>query len=509
MKTLLWARRASQLAFLLLFLVLFRMTDYQGSDQLPYAVNVFFRWDPLVAAAVTVASGTIIPALLPAAGFLVLSLVLGRVFCGWLCPLGTILDGCGRLITPRGRGSRRFSHIRYILLVMILVSAVFSLQLVGFFDPFAILVRGLSFVIDPVINLSISAVFTYLYQHAPGWITAISEPLYGFLKQGILPYRQSYFLHGFVSFLLLASIVVMEKLERRFWCRNLCPLGALLSLFSRWSLLRRLPARSCQDCSTCVDDCRMNAFTIEGYSVQEDCVRCMDCGGDCPRDLVGYRFRKPGGNRYAFDISRRRFLGAAAGGIALPLLHGVVVAKSRLNGATLRPPGVKGEASFLRECVRCGECLKVCPTNGLQPALLETDLAGLFSPRLIPRIGYCEFNCTLCGQVCPTSAIPLLSLERKRATVIGSAVVDTDRCLPYQGIPCLVCEEHCPVYDKAIKLRTVTIPNPEGHQVELAQPYVREDLCVGCGICENKCPVSGAAAIRVHAAAFDAAFQPY
>ena len=119
-------------------------------------------------------------------------------------------------------------------------------------------------------------------------------------------------------------------------------------------------------------------------------------------------------------------------------------------------------------------------------------------PVLIPRLGYCEYNCTLCGQVCPTGAIPRLSPEEKRKSVIGTAVFDRNLCLPYaKKVNCLVCEEHCPVPDKAIRFELVTDINYEGKRVVLKKPYVVDELCTGCGICENKCPLEGRSAIEV------------
>jgi ferredoxin len=155
------------------------------------------------------------------------------------------------------------------------------------------------------------------------------------------------------------------------------------------------------------------------------------------------------------------------------------------------------EAEFLRRCVKCGECMKVCITNGLQPTFLQAGFEGIWSPVLVPRIGYCEFNCTLCGQVCPTDAIEELGLEIKQKRKIGLAFVDQNRCLPYAfGINCIVCEEHCPTSPKAIKFQTRVVAAEAG-EMELKLPVVDPEVCTGCGICEYTCPVGETAAIRV------------
>jgi MauM/NapG family ferredoxin protein len=197
-------------------------------------------------------------------------------------------------------------------------------------------------------------------------------------------------------------------------------------------------------------------------------------------------------------MERRVLLGGLLAGFALPglLRFRDPVAAPRL----LRPPGVRDEGGFQQKCVRCGECMKVCLRSALYPALGQAGVAGLYTPVLIPRLGYCEYNCTLCGQVCPTGAIPDLPVEVKQRQVIGKAVFDKNHCLPYaRRIDCIVCEEHCPVPGKAIRTERVTITGFNGEKRTVQAPYVVEELCNGCGICENVCPLEGKAGIEVFA----------
>jgi MauM/NapG family ferredoxin protein len=163
----------------------------------------------------------------------------------------------------------------------------------------------------------------------------------------------------------------------------------------------------------------------------------------------------------------------------------------------LRPPGAE-EQHLLSACVRCGACLRACPTHGLQPALSEAGLEGLWTPILMPRLGNCDYGCTACGETCPTGAIPLLSLADKRLAVIGKARIDPVRCLAWsKQAPCIVCEEMCPLPAKAITLIEQEARWPDGSAYTLQLPVVTADRCIGCGLCEKKCPVSGEAAIRV------------
>ena len=185
-------------------------------------------------------------------------------------------------------------------------------------------------------------------------------------------------------------------------------------------------------------------------------------------------------------------------------LAGVEPITRRKPATMIRPPGVDHGVALNRAlgslCVRCGACVRACPTQGLQPSLFEGGVQNVLTPRLVPRLGYCNFGCNACGQVCPTGAIPPLPLQEKQQTIIGLASINQNRCLPWAyEIPCIVCEEVCPVADKAIALDEVSIPDSAKQEAVLLQrPRVIQDLCIGCGICEYKCPVGGEAAIRIY-----------
>jgi len=222
----------------------------------------------------------------------------------------------------------------------------------------------------------------------------------------------------------------------------------------------------------------------------------MSCLHACPTGKVRFSFGlRPENTPF---MERRVFLGGIfAGFMTARLLHFREPAKeSRL----LRPPGVRSEEDFLKKCVRCGECMKVCLRSALYPALSQAGIEGIYTPVLIPRLGYCEYNCTLCGQVCPTGAIPDLPAADKKRQVIGKAILDKNHCLPFaRRIDCIVCEEHCPIPQKAIRSELVTMTGFDGVQRQVKAPYVVEELCNGCGICEKVCPLEGKAGIEVFA----------
>jgi formate hydrogenlyase subunit 6/NADH:ubiquinone oxidoreductase subunit I len=142
--------------------------------------------------------------------------------------------------------------------------------------------------------------------------------------------------------------------------------------------------------------------------------------------------------------------------------------------------------------------MKVCITQGLQPMGLDMGIEAMFTPVLVPRLGYCEFNCVLCSSVCPTHAIVPLPKKQKQAHVMGKAYFDINRCLPWaEKKGCIVCEEHCPVHDKAIRFDEIRVKDAKGKPKVVKHPYVVTERCIGCGICEHVCPVTGEAAIRV------------
>jgi formate hydrogenlyase subunit 6/NADH:ubiquinone oxidoreductase subunit I len=204
------------------------------------------------------------------------------------------------------------------------------------------------------------------------------------------------------------------------------------------------------------------------------------------------------------SLSRRQFLFTLSAALAVPSTLGVRRLNAEPDPFLIRPPGARPESEFLPRCVRCAECIQVCIGNALQPALLQAGIEGIFSPRLVARTGYCEFNCTLCGQVCPTGALQVLSLEQKHRAKIGHAWFDRNLCLPYaKGIPCIVCEEHCPTPEKAIRFRQAEVVNDLGRQVRVKQPYIVDELCIGCGICETKCPLPGRSAVFITSAGED------
>lgn len=486
-------RRTSQGIFLLIFLFLFLQTESKGKDELGYPVKVFLDFDPLISITTILSAHDAARAFYLSAIVIIATIFLGRVFCGWVCPLGTLNNIMSSLKKWSSKIAKRdWYRVKYYILISLLISSFFSLQLAGIIDPISLLIRSLSISVYPLFNYSLRAVFDTIYTSALPGIVYLSESLYSILKKSVLSFQQPLYNQGAFIGILFLLILGLNLVERRFWCRHLCPLGALLGLLSRFSLLKRSVVDGCTSCGACITVCQGGATGLD-----TECFYCWNCDDICPQSAISFGFFKKRAP-VAMDLGRRRVITSMAlGMLTVPLLRVTPLSRSGFsNPRLIRPPGALEEKDFLKRCVRCGECMKVCLTNGLQPALLEAGIEGIWSPMLIPRIGYCEYRCTLCGQVCPTGAIKRLGMEEKAKVRIGLAMLDKGRCLPYaQAKPCIVCEEVCPTPKKAIWFENAKVKDRGGREIVVKQPVVDLQLCIGCGICETKCPVVGQPAI--------------
>jgi polyferredoxin len=507
-------RRITQGLFLLLFLFLFIQTESKGNDELGYPVRLFLDFDPLILITTLLSAHAVAKAFLLSLVVIVLTMLLGRVFCGWVCPLGTLNNlvgmlnkrrspGTTPLRPPLGKGGERgvsWHRVKYFILIGMLASALFTLQPVGIMDPISLLIRSFSLSIYPLFNYAVRSAFDTIYAVSPAGIAAVSEPVYTVLKKSVLSFNQSYYNQSVFIGVLFLTVLGLNLVEKRFWCRYLCPLGALLGLLSRFSILKRSVSEGCTECGACAGVCQgASTPDVKGQWKDAECYYCWNCDDICPNNAVSFGFTGKKATP-AMDLGRRRLVVSVLSGIAaVPLIRitplGMANAKDPI---LLRPPGSLAEKEFLARCVKCGECMKVCTTNGLQPTLMEAGLEGIWSPTLVPRIGYCEYRCTLCGQVCPTGAIKKLPLQEKVKVKIGLAMIEKGRCLPWaHATPCIMCEEVCPTPKKAIWLEKAQVRDRKGKVITVQQPRVDLELCIGCGICEAKCPVLGRPAIYV------------
>lgn len=457
-----------------------------------YPATIFLELDPLHGLATALATGVLYSGLLLGLVVVLLTLVVGRAWCSWICPLG-ILQDCASIkpkdTTERAARLRNryrsIYHLKYGVLIAFLAAAAMGVTQTGLLDPIALLLRSTVSSILPLVN------------HIGVPLDPATRLTWG----------------GVFIGLIFATIMVLPRFLPRIFCRVLCPLGALLGLLARFSIFRIWrDADKCSGCGACQRACQGACDPHTKLRVSE-CTLCFNCMAVCPEGAIGFaalptRARE---NAAAPDLTRRRALAAGGAGVATyALLATSVSSRNRPHPKAIRPPGALPEKDFLSKCIKCGACMKVCPTGGLQPAALEAGFEGLWTPIMVNEIGYCEPNCTRCGRHCPTGAIrPLTHAERVgappdgRPVSIGTAFVDRGRCLPWaNGISCIVCEEVCPVSPKAIVVEKVDAFLGRDHNgrvrtAKVLRPYVKPSRCHGCGVCENYCPVEGKRGIRV------------
>ncbi|MES2221351.1 MAG: 4Fe-4S dicluster domain-containing protein [Acidobacteriota bacterium] len=522
-------RRASQTLFLALFVFLLIRTEFNGtigtgSDiRMRWPVRLFFELDPLAALSNALATHALYRGMLWSLLILLPVMFLGRFFCGWICPLGTLHNFFGNLKSERKRGknwidSNRYKpwqRTKYVLLIVGLAAAVCGSGLIGWLDPFSVMVRSMALSILPTVNYAANAMVNGLEHSSLGVIQLSGRGLHALLAATFLNFRQPHFRAGALLGLIFLFLLALNLRVTRFWCRAICPLGALLGVASRWSILGlHKDAKSCDQCNRCLLHCQGGDNPIGGVPWHKaECLMCMNCVDACPHQGLEFQFFRKEAEVAGPNLPRRRALAALAAGVAaVPLLRAnAAMGKSR-DERLIRPPGALQEADFLSRCIRCGECMKVCPNNSLQPTFAEAGLEGIWTPMLTPRIGYCEPSCVLCSEVCPTGAIWKISPpekgwvvgldgpgKRKQARVrLGTAFYDRGRCLPWaMATSCIVCEEWCPVSPKAIYLQEADVVDAEGNKKTVQQPHIDPNRCVGCGACEYACPLQEHPAVYV------------
>jgi MauM/NapG family ferredoxin protein len=494
-----WIRRSVQILVLALFLYLLIGNRVGASTWLPD--DLFFRLNPLTGLSAMLAEKRFIAPMLLGLLPIGLTLVLGRVWCSWICPLGTLLDWTNlrrRYRNALGHLSQ-WRQVKYLVLFAVLFAALLGTLSLAILDPITILFRTVTSGVLPGLNSLTTWTETRLYRYdsLQGFLNGFDR----FIRGHLLPAAEPYFIPSLVLIAVFVGILALNAVRPRFWCRYVCPLGGLLGLVSRVSLLRRtVDQEKCNSCRRCARECPVNAIDSEKAYASDpaECTLCLKCVEDCPTRAIAVRPQTQPAKPELEGLTRRQVLGSFGvmlAGVALlrlaPFLRGS-------EQRRLRPPGTT-EDDVTRKCIRCGVCVNICPTRAIHPSGTGADYDGVWTPMLVPRLGYCDYICHRCGQVCPTGAIPNLSLPEKQQTVIGRAEIDENRCIPWsQGVNCIVCQEMCPLAEKAIELDDVTVTNSEGLETVVRRPRVIIDRCIGCGLCEHQCPVSGEAAIRVY-----------
>jgi ferredoxin-type protein NapF len=397
-----------------------------------------------------------------ASGFIMvilITLLFGRVYCSFVCPLGILQDisisTSDILIKKTNSYKRPLSIISYTVLGISILPVFFhNIFFLNLLDPFALSGKILS---------------------------GIREAL-------------------FMSLMLLLFFVLLSFLKKRWYCNMICPVGIFLGLLSRISFFRiSIEGGRCSGCGRCESVCKSNCIDSGEHHLDFDrCVGCMNCLDSCPEKAILYRFSLAKkeiipGNAAAENVSRRNFIKTSVGGAAA--IAGLMAPARLFAGPgeasetnPVMPPGAISIWHFTEKCTACQLCISSCPTHVLQPSFFEYGLSGIFQPRMDFKRSFCKYDCTRCLEVCPTGAIQLSDLLDKKKIQIGLAVFEKNQCLVVeQQKPCAKCSEHCEA--KAIEL----LP----YLGELKIPKVDSKRCNGCGACEYYCPVKPDKAIYV------------
>ncbi len=438
--------------------------------------ELFLALDPLVSLSTAVASRSWVWSLCFAAAILALGWIFPRGFCGYLCPLGTLIDlsdwVLGKRVTRfRIQKDGWWVNLKYYVLLGTLVSAIGGGLISGFLSAIPVLTRAFVYILGPL-QMGLMR----------GWYQV--PPLHA---------------GHYVSIAMFLAVLGLGFLRPRFWCRYVCPTGALFSISSLFvRAIERKVEDSCISCNKCVEICPFDAIKADFTTRIPDCTMCMTCGGVCPTHSIKFVPRWEQDNLkeqeevHETAVSRRWFMAASVGGAAVAFGLGNSIAAPTAP-PPIRPPGSVPEREFLQLCIRCGECFKACPNNVLQPAGFEGGLNGLWAPVVRPDWAGCEPSCTACGQVCPTGAIRALPIEEKRVARIGLAQVDRNACLPWAGAEaCQLCVDECNAAGyKAIEFEMHgTETDENGLPIEgtgKLAPVIKPELCVGCGLCQTRC----------------------
>ncbi len=485
-----WIRRGSQAFFFALFLLLLMLTIQGISGRLPY--DLFFHLDPLNGITSMIASRTFILPMLLGLVTLISAIATGRAWCGWLCPLGTIFDWIpSRKASTSEPISSRCNKLKYVLLIAVLFGAILGGLTLNIIDPITLLFRTVSGAIMPGVAWLIEGAESWLYGFET--IRPVLDWIDGLLR-GWLLNNQPFYLLNLILLGIFLLILGLNFIRPRFWCRYVCPLGGLLGLISKVSIFRhRVNMDKCISCRKCVRVCPTGAINPDvGFKADiSECTLCLNCRESCPTGAISFNADNFLVGRT--DIKRRHLIYSIGAGLAVGAITRIIPILGKNLPDRIRPPG-STEKTLYENCIRCSECVRICPTGAIQPLSSPGD-GMLWTPFLDTRLGYCEYGCNSCGIVCPTGAIENLSLEDKRNKVIGIAYLNREDCIPWaEKKECIVCEEMCPIPEKAITLK----PGTEPDSVDILQPHVIVDLCNGCGICEHQCPIEGESAIRVY-----------
>ncbi|NQZ67688.1 MAG: 4Fe-4S dicluster domain-containing protein [Lentisphaeria bacterium] len=444
--------------------------------------EIFLALDPLVSISTAIAARSWVWSLGLAGLILAISVFIPRGFCGYICPLGTLIDLfdwsiANRIKKFQVKENGWWVHLKYYLLLAIIIASFMGILISGIFAAIPIITRGLLFIFGPL--------------------------QMGFMRDWhqVPPLNAGHY----VSILLFLGVFALSFLKARFWCKYVCPSGAVFSIGNLFtSVTERKVEDSCINCDHCIKVCPFDAIKADYSTRTMDCTLCQTCAGACPTQSIKFVERWNTDDLKAendpplneIPMSRKGFIAGAAAGLVTAMgiqkLSGADLDTVTDESLPVRPPGSVPEKEFLQLCIRCGECFKACPNNVIQPLSFEQGLEGLWTPEVVADWSGCEPSCNNCGQVCPTGAIRAIPLEEKKVAKMGLAIL-SDTCLPIAGKEaCQLCVDECTAAGyNALEFERMHVKiDDDGMPVEgsgYSAPVMIAEKCVGCGLCQSAC----------------------
>lgn len=451
-----------------------------------------------------------------------LTIVLGRVYCSVICPLGVLQDIVSWL-SGRRKGKRlRFRHspgrrwLRYgVLAVFIALMLAGAGSVAALIAPYSAYGRIASSLFAPI-YLCANNVLAGAAEHAGS---------YAFYERDVWLRSVPVVI---VAAVTLVVIVILSWRRGRIYCNSVCPVGTVLGFLSRYSLLRPvIDTGKCVNCQLCERRCKASCIDARSHKIDYSrCVACLDCVEECRHGAIAYTLRKgkapakvspaatgaegeelrssgkaassecvkpANEGRRNFLIGAGMLLGSAAVGAEEKKVDGglaVILDKKPPRRTTrIAPPGALSLENMSKHCTGCQLCVSVCPNDVLRPS---GSLSLFMQPEVSYERGYCRPECVKCSEVCPAGAIIKISKEEKSSIQTGHAVWIRDNCLPAtDGVECGNCARHCPA--GAI----IMVENGGDGSQKPRVPAVNEERCIGCGACENLCPARPFSAIYV------------
>ena len=437
-----------------------------------------------------------------------LTLLVGRIYCSVICPLGVFQDIVSWISGRRKKKKYRFSYSPEIKWLRYGVLGLFVIALLTSVGSFVALLAPYSSYGRIATNL-----FAPMYRWGNNLLAYFAERAdsYAFYETEVWLKSLPTFLIAVFTFIVL---IVLAWRNGRTYCNTVCPVGTILGFFSRFSLFRPvINKEKCKNCSLCSRGCKAACIDYKHHHIDYSrCIACMDCIDTCKHDALRLEYRwkntdKTSTNKSAqtvtsgqIDNTRRSFLSATAVLAATSMVKaqekkvdgGLAVVEDKkipVRATPIVPPGAWSARHFARHCTACQLCVSACPNNVLRPS---TELMKLMQPEMSYERGYCRPECTSCSEVCPTGAIRPITIEEKSSTRIGHAVWIRKNCIPLtDGVECGNCACHCP--SGAILM----VPSDSDDPNSVRIPVVNAERCIGCGACENLCPARPFSSIYV------------